>query len=122
MKAIFDTNILIDYLNGVKAAEKELDRFPTKLISVITYIELMVGFSDLDVINEIKIFLNDFNIVMVNTKIADLTILARKEHKLKIPDALILATAQSMDALLITRNTKDFSDSIPCVRVPYKLA
>ena len=121
MKAILDTNILIDYLNGIKEAEQELDRFPIKLISVITYIEILVGLEDLEIIQDIKLFLNSCNIVMINSKIADLAVIARKEHKLKVPDAIILATAQSMDALLVTRNTKDFPTSIPCVRIPYKI-
>lgn len=32
---------------------------------------------------------------------------------------IIWATAQSESALLITRNTKDFPDDLPGVRVPY---
>ncbi len=43
MKAVFDTNILIDYLNGFKQAKKELSLYEEKLISVITRIEVMTG-------------------------------------------------------------------------------
>jgi predicted nucleic acid-binding protein len=34
VKALFDTNIFIDYLSGIAAAKKELERFPDKAISL----------------------------------------------------------------------------------------
>ncbi len=43
VKVLLDTNILIDYLNGVKSAKIELERFEDKAISVITWMEVMVG-------------------------------------------------------------------------------
>lgn len=39
---------------------------------------------------------------------------------MKLLDALILATAQTSGAILVTRNTEDFPE-MPGVRVPYKL-
>jgi len=120
MKGLFDSNILIDYLKGIEAAALEINRFESKNICIISYIEVLVGLKAEDeVLAQIKSFLHSFNIIMVNTAIADLSIIARKTYRLKIPDAIILATAQSLDALLITRNTKDFSTENPIVRVPY---
>ncbi len=43
----------------------------------------------------------------------------RKASRLKLPDALILATARVHGLLLVTRNHRDFSPSEPDVRVPY---
>ena len=43
VSALFDTNILIDYLNGVEAARTELGRYSDKAISLITWMEVMVG-------------------------------------------------------------------------------
>ncbi len=37
VKALFDTNILIDYLNGISAAKKELARYEYRAISTITW-------------------------------------------------------------------------------------
>ena len=124
MKAVFDTNILIDYLKGIENSLKEINRFKSKAISIITYIEVLVGLNNNDehIVNNIKNFLDTFDLIMVNQKIADLAILARREYKLKIPDAIIFATAQSIDALLITRNSKDFLPSNPLVRIPYNLS
>ena len=43
MRALFDTCILIDYLRGLAPARAELDRFPEAAISIVTWMEVMVG-------------------------------------------------------------------------------
>jgi len=44
----------------------------------------------------------------------------RGKHGMKLPDAIILATAQSRNCLLISQNTKDFA-GIAGVVSPYQL-
>lgn len=46
VKPLFDTNILIDYLRGFPEAEIELDRHAEKAISVITWMEVLIGTQD----------------------------------------------------------------------------
>ena len=46
VKALFDTSILIDYLNAVPESRTELQRYTDKAISIITWMEVMVGASD----------------------------------------------------------------------------
>lgn len=121
MKGVFDTNILIDYLRGIEEARKEILSFDIKCISIISYIETLVGVNDPALADGVKKFLSSFQIVNVDQYIADLAISARKKYKLKIPDAIILATAQRSGAILVTRNTKDFIMDIPIIRVPYIL-
>ena len=41
--------------------------------------------------------------------------------KMKLLDAMILATAQVNGAILVTRNTTDFPAQMPGIRVPYVL-
>jgi len=43
MNALLDTNILIDYLNGIDAAREEIARYPKPCISPMTWMEVMVG-------------------------------------------------------------------------------
>jgi predicted nucleic acid-binding protein len=121
MRAVFDTNILIDYLNGNIQAKKEIEIYEFRAISIITYIEIIVGVQNLKEIEFIKNFLHRFSIIEIDIPIAELTITARKKYKLKIPDALILATAEQNQCLLVTRDTKDFSETLPIVRVPYTI-
>ena len=40
---------------------------------------------------------------------------------MKLLDAYVLATAQVNNAILITRNTKDFPANMPGIRVPYTI-
>ena len=44
----------------------------------------------------------------------------RREHRIRLPDAIIWATARASGALLVTRNTKDFPANDPGIRVPYQ--
>lgn len=46
-------------------------------------------------------------------------IMLRRGSRLKLLDALVWASARSESALLVTRNTKDFPEDDPGVRVPY---
>jgi hypothetical protein len=42
-------------------------------------------------------------------------------YRVRVPDAIIWATARTRQALLITRNKKDFPSEDPAVRIPYSL-
>lgn len=118
MRAVFDTNILIDYLNGLDQARGELALYDRPMISPITWIEVVVGGrSDMDPV--LLAFLRRFEQAPLDTAVAERAVRLRRSHRLKVPDAIIWATAQSVDALLVTRNTKDFPTTAPDVRVPY---
>jgi hypothetical protein len=116
--ALFDTNILIDYLNGVEAAKLELARYSDKAISLITWMEVMVG-SVPETQQVMKRFLKGFTTVSIDHKIAECAVGLRQQHKIKLPDAIILATAHIQGRLLITRDSKDFLSDEPGVRIPY---
>ena len=66
--------------------------------------------------------LNSFQKVWTNNEIEDLTIKIRKSKKLKIPDAIIAASAIYTDSVLVSRNTNDFK-SINDLKIinPFKL-
>ena len=46
MKLFFDTNILIDYLNGIEPAQSEIERSGERHISIITWMEMLAGAHD----------------------------------------------------------------------------
>lgn len=120
VKAVFDTNIIIDYLNGVEKAKETLSRFEVKSISIITWMEVMIGSNDENKL-QTENFLNSFETVEINSKIATKSVEIRKNYKIKLPDAIIWASAIVTDAVLVTRNTKDFSDSEIGIFIPYQL-
>ena len=119
MNALFDTNILIDYLNGRDDARKELAAHRRRLISIVTWMEVLAGVRSEDEADVIEMFLRDFRIVELTRGIARDAVEIRRAHRLKLPDAVIWATARAESALLVTRNTKDFPKNQPGVRVPY---
>jgi predicted nucleic acid-binding protein len=120
VKALFDTNILVDYLNAVPEARRELQRYTDKAVSIITWMEIMVGAGQ-DLEAATRSFLNSFDVVPVDEQIAERAVDLRRNNRIKLPDAVIWATAQVHAMLLVTRNTKDFPRDDPGVRAPYKL-
>jgi predicted nucleic acid-binding protein len=120
VKALFDTDILVDYLNAVPEARTELQRYSEKAVSIITWMEIMVG-ANQDLETATRRFLRRFDIFTVDEQIAERAVSLRRSHRIKLPDAVIWATAQTHAMLLVTRNTRDFPDGDPGVRTPYKL-
>lgn len=121
VKAVFDTNILVDYLNGVQAAKEELDRYRVRQISIISFIEVMVGAKSSKEENAIRSFLATFEITELSAAIAQEAIMIRKQLRLKVPDAIVYATARTQGCMLVSRNTKELKQDWPDVRIPYKI-
>lgn len=120
VKAVFDTNILIDHLNGVEAAKHELERYDHRAVSIVTWMEVLIGADDA-VRDATRMFLDEFDLVPLNETVAERAIALRRRDRMRLPDAVILASAETSGALLVTRNTKDFDETSPGVRVPYRL-
>jgi predicted nucleic acid-binding protein len=120
VKALFDTNILLDFLKGSEAAHRELSLYSDRAISIVTRMEVLVG---ADVANEaaLKSFLGKFAVVNLEDDIADRAVVLRRTHRLKLVDAIVWASAQVTQRLLVTRDVKDFPKDDPGIRVPYKL-
>ena len=121
MTRVFDTNILIDYLKGVVGAREEFDRPGERLISIVTFMEVLAGAADDEEEDVIDMFLRDFRIVDISRKIARETVALRKTHRIRLPDAVIWSTARVEGAQLVTRDTSHFPDNDPGVRAPYTL-
>ncbi len=120
MKALFDSNILIDYLNGIAAAKKEFQLYEARSISVVTWMEVMVG-GEIENDEVTRGFLASFDIIPVSESIAERAVQLRRARRMKLPDAIILASAVENGLLFVTRNTKDFDQRLPGIRVPYNL-
>ena len=121
VKALFDTNILLDYLNGIEAARAEIDRAGERYVSIVTWMEILAGAHGTDEEDAIELFLRDFTVVELTRRIAREAVAIRRSHRMRMPVALVWASARSESAVLVTRNTKDFAKSEPGVRVPYTL-
>ena len=121
MRLLFDTNILIDYLNGVEPAMQEVERSRDRCISIITWMELLAGAHDDAEEGVIDMFLREFRVVDLTRQIAREAMEIRRAQRMRLPDAMIWASAKAESALLVTRNTKDFPEGELGIRVPYRL-
>ncbi len=117
----FDTSIVIDMLHNRPAAWSEVRGVTRAWISRMTWIEVMSGVPD-DAATETEEFLRLFAMSEIDEEIARRAAALRHQRKsLKSPDAIILASAQVSGRILVTRNTKDFPEEMPGIRVPYKV-
>ena len=121
MKVVFDTNILVDYLNGIPAARNELGQYEEVAISMVTWMEVLAGTEDAAEETITRDFLSQFKIQPLDKTVAERAIKIRRQHKLKLPDAIIWATAMELGQVLVTRNTRDFPKTNPGIRVPYRV-
>lgn len=120
VKALFDTNILIDFLRGVPAARDELNRYEDKAISVITWMEVMAG-APMLAERGTREFLDGFALIGLNEAVAERAVALRRQHRLKLPDAVVWASAQVQAMLLVTRDIKGVPPDDPGVRMPYRV-
>jgi predicted nucleic acid-binding protein len=115
MKALFDTNILIDHLKGkAEATDLLQDSIRAGILpacSVITRIELLSGMRPEEE-KSLERFLAAFEIIDVTDSIARSAGMYlnryRKSHGINMADAIIAASARHTDARLYTLNTKHY--------------
>ncbi len=112
---LFDTNILI-YWWADEIPPDQVPRIEHLLktsfnISIITRIEFLgfPGFSG-DLKQKSRDFLSYAVVLPLTPEVAERTIVLREKHSIKVPDAIIAATALTYDLTLITRNASDFKD------------
>lgn len=120
-EASFDSNILIDALNGFQPARNAIEPIEHKWISRISWIEVLAGVHP-QTAAETEQFLSKFDIDELDVPIARRAAEFRRERRgFKLPDAVILASAELNGRPLVTRNTRDFPADQPGIRVPYTL-
>lgn len=123
---LIDTNTVSDYLlnsfdtNETFFLDEIVNKTPT--ISFITQIELLSWKTDVQIETLIKDFISICRIITISDEITNNCVKIRRFKNIKTPDAIIAATALTLDYTIITNNTKDF-DNIDGLKVlnPYKL-
>jgi len=113
-KYLLDSNVIIGYLaakipqGGMKIVSEIVDQIPN--ISVISQIEVL-RFNDTPE-NEaiLNNFINTSIIYPLSNNVVKHTIELCKQKKIKLPDAIIAATALTEGFILVTRNIDDFKN------------
>jgi predicted nucleic acid-binding protein len=113
---LFDSNILIYHFNG-KLNQRGTDLLSEGLTgvgaySIISKIELL-GFNQSESDDrQARLLLSSLRELELTSTIAEQTIQIRKTRKIKLPDAVIAATAIVNNLTIITRNTSDFDQIV----------
>lgn len=114
-----DTNVLIGFFKADEAVRAALERFDTLKIPAAAYAEFMVGLSfEAQRQAADKVVSAVFEIVHTDRAICHEAADLRRKMRLKLPDALIYATARVGGGVLITRDMKDFDPDAKDIYVP----
>ena len=111
---LIDTNVVIGYLDnklpkyGMSIMNKIIDDTPN--ISVITKIEVLRFNTSTNVYKVLEDFISESTVLSLNDFVVEKTISICKAHRIKLPDAVIAATALIHDLILTTRNVNDFKN------------
>ena len=112
---LFDTDIIVWVLRGNPRAARFIDDADMRLVSVVSYLELLQGARDSGDIRQIKGFLSDlgFQMLPLTENIAHRAAVLMEQHALKsafgLADALVAATALEKTLPLATGNKKHFA-------------
>lgn len=117
---LLDTNVILGFLNGNAKINSFFEKQLMKShlhVSQVTRMELL-GYPNISPDEEkfLKSLLSQVKILPIDDTVCDQAIDLRKEKKLKLPDALIAATAISFNLVLITCDA-DFSKNCSRFRV-----
>ena len=109
MKYLVDSNIIIYHLNRDSIATKFLTNYYKEIaISQITFIEVLSFTFTPKEERDVKELLETFEIINIDSRISNQAVRNRKLKKIKVPDNIIVSTAQTYGLTLVTRNIKDF--------------
>lgn len=124
---LFDTNILIDNLEGHAAAVVEILSYNDAIISSISWMEVACKM-DQPARKRFRAFLAGagIKVVHLDDDIMERAATIRGKSimsppKFPLSDCIIRATAEAANRLVITRNPADFGGVGPLVRVPYDI-
>jgi predicted nucleic acid-binding protein len=117
-KVLLDSNIIIYLSKGSLDVDEILIDYDEFFISIITYMEVLgFQFDNQKEQELIEQCLEQFVIIHVDSEIAQEVISIRQKKKIKLPDAIIFATAKKNDCDLMTYNVDDFKNIDETIKI-----
>jgi len=104
-KVLLDSNIIIYLSQGKIAVDDLIHENSAYFISVITFMEVLgYDFESTDEELTVRSLLNLFEIFYIDEKTSHRVIDIRRKNRVKLPDAVICATAIENGCILYTRD------------------
>jgi predicted nucleic acid-binding protein len=112
MNMLVDSKEIIDYVSNriPEKSAKQLDIYFNSnfSVSIVSKIEVL-GFNTQEYeLEQLESFIQLSSIVYIDEAVADKTIEIRRMKRIKLPDAIIAATALVQNCILLSHNTTDF--------------
>ena len=113
MNMLVDSNEIIDFVSNriPEKSAKQLDIYFNSnfSVSIVSKIEVL-GFKTQEYeLKQLESFIQLSSIVYIDEAVADKTIEIRRMKRIKLPDAIIAATALVQNCILLSHNTTDFN-------------
>ena len=111
---LIDSNAVIEFLGGMlppicsNQLEDIVDQ-DNHSLSIINQIEVLGFNGPAEEMQTLEAFVSGATLWPLSDEVVQRTIALRKTYKIKLPDAIIAATALIHDLVLITRNVSDFN-------------
>ena len=123
MNFLVDTDVMIEFLRGSKKAKRFIhSNINDMLLSAVTVAELYAGIQEGNERELLSQFLNYVTIVPIDSDIAELGGLYKRDYGKSygtgLADAMIAASANTANATLYTFNTKHFP-MVRLIKKPY---
>ncbi len=112
MNMLVDSNVIIDYVSNriPEKSAKQLDNYFNSnfSVSIISKIEVLGFNTQKYELEQLESFIQLSSIEYIDEAVADKTIEIRRKKRIKLPDAIIAATALVKNCMLLSHNTIDF--------------
>lgn len=115
MGLIVDTDVIVWYMRGEPNAVRSIDSLDSFSISVVTYIELIQGMRNKRELHALKQSLTMWQseviqiVPAISAKAASFVERHFLSHAVRLPDALVAATAIERGDVLLTANVKHYA-------------
>lgn len=121
---IIDTDVIIWYLRGDRAAKEDIEKNIPFSISVVTYMELIQGMKNKEETRAFQRQMQKWNIdiIQIDQQISSRAMFYVQEyslsHSMMLADALVAATVVQTGETLLTANDKHykFIPTVECIR------
>lgn len=80
VKALFDTNIVVDYLNSIPEGREEFERYDNPSISIVTWMEVLIGVPP-EAADATREFLSSLDVLPIDDLVAERVIFLRQKRK-----------------------------------------